>query len=202
MKSVATGLLLAVLVCAPAGGQDDLTIKEETPYFPLKKNATWTYKVQGNKTFVTKVLGFEKIGSDVCAKLETRREKDNELVATEAFTVRTDGVYRRSFAGKVVEPGLRILALPVKANDTWKFDSKIGEEKVEGSFKVEEVKSLKVLGKTYDDVVSVTSKGFKSDNQDVIITYYFAKNYGLVRQVVEIAGSKTELELEKYEEKK
>lgn len=196
MKSFVYGV--AFLLAGTAFAQDKPKLEKKTSYFPLDEGSSWTYTVQG-KTVVTKVVGFEKVGEDVCAKLETRNGKD--LVATEYFTVKDDGVYRCQFADKKVTPPVAILKLPVKNNDTWKFKSKVGDQETEGGFTVGESKGLKIGKMTYD-AITVTSKDLKIDNQPVTTTYYFADKVGLVKQVVDIAGSKVELELEKFEEKK
>jgi hypothetical protein len=214
MKLSVQHLLLACLLAvAPARGQEKLEIKESTEYFPLKQGNTWTYDVQG-KEYVTKVTGFEKVGEEVGARLETRRGSD--LVASEVVTVRKadedaskeGGVFRLEFAGKKVDPALLFLKLPVKKDDTWKFDSKVGDEKSKGAFTLTEEKGLKV-GDTNYDTIKVTSKdmtipvpGSTTQTQPVSITYYFAEKVGPVKQVVEIGGVTVTAELKKFEEGK
>jgi hypothetical protein len=198
MKLVTTGVLLAVLLGNPARGDDKDPSKGGAEYFPVHENSVWTYKAQG-KTFTTRVVSVEKAEDEVRVKLETRRDKD--LVATETYGVSKEGVFRRRFADKDIKPPLQLLRFPLKANDSWPFDSKVADQDTKGSFKVEEAKGIKVPAGSYD-TYSVTSKNLTIDSQPVVVTYYFAKGVGLVKQVVDIGGSKTELELEKYEEGK
>lgn len=203
MKVALQCLLLAGLLAGPAHGQEKP--KEENPYFPLKEGAVWSYKTSAGQKVTVKVAGFEKKGEDVCAKLEWRRGTD--LVSTEFIAVRKDGVYRTEFAGGKVDPALPFLksqgdaTRAPKPGENWTFKSKIdGKDEVTGSFVTGEAKGVKVPSGTYD-TVTVTSKELKIDNQAVVITYYFAPKVGLVKQIVDIGGTKTELELEKYEEK-
>ena len=49
---------------------------------------------------------------------------------------------------------------------------------------------------------SVSSEGLSIDNQKVAITYDFAAKVGMIRQVVDIGGTKVTIELEKFEEPK
>ena len=200
MKRLAYCLLLLIVPAISA--QDKLTIKEETPYFPLKEGATWTHTFQ-DKKFVTKVAGLEKSGEDVCARLETRRDKD--LVSTELVTVRKDGVYRVEFGGKKFSPAVRFLVLPVKKDESWKIDSKIGggaqesQAEIKATFKTGESKSIKVKGTTYE-AIRVTGE-MKIDGQNTTVTYYFAEKIGMVKQIIDIGTTKVELDLEKYESK-
>jgi hypothetical protein len=215
MKVASLGLLLALL--APAAWAQDpskLTITESTPYFPLTAGNTWTYKVTGGKEggpVEVKVAGFEKVKTregdkdieEVCARLETRRDKD--LVATELYTVRKDGVFRVAYANMKLNPPVCVIKIPIKKGDGWDFKSKVGEgdkaPEVEGRFELGEHKGLKIGEKTYD-TITVTSKTLKIDNQELTTTYYFAEKIGMIKQEVEISGKKVTLELDKFDEGK
>ncbi len=194
MKTVAyrMGLLAGLLIVSAAPAEDK--IKEETPYFPLKEGSVWTYSSQG-KTFVTKLTGTEKSGEEMGARLETRRGSD--LVSTELVTVRKDGVYRLEFAGKKFTPPVCFLRLPVKNNDTWKFESKVGEQETKSTFKFGEAKGVKVKFGTFDTIT--VSGDLKADGQGVSVTYYFAKDVGMVKQTIVIGTTTVDLELDKYE---
>jgi len=194
MKKFAFCLFLLIVPAISA--QEKLTIKEETAYFPLKEGSSWTYSYR-DKKFVTKVAGFEKSGDDVCARLETRRDKD--LVSTELVTVRKDGVYRVEFSGKKFTPPVRFLMLPVKKDESWKIESKVGEQDIKGGFKFGESKSIMVKGTTYDTISVIGD--LKVDGQNTSVTYYFAEKVGMVKQTIDIGGTKVELELDKPESK-
>jgi hypothetical protein len=175
--------------------------KHSTEYFPLKKGAAWTYR-RADKTVTVRVADFEKVGDDVCARLEYLTS-DNKVTATEAVTVRADGVYRVKADGSMVNPPICFLKLPLKNGQNWKIDSKIASQDVKGGFVEGTEKGVKVPAGTYDTVtVTTTADTQKIDDQTVTITYYFASKVGLVKRVVEIGGARTILELEKYEESK
>jgi hypothetical protein len=195
-------LLVALLLAAAAPAQDP-------SYFPLKEGHTWTYRVIGGKEskapVVMKVAGFEKVGDDRCARLEMRRDKD--LITTELFTVRKDGVYRVEFGGTRITPPVCLLKLPLKSGENWKVDSKIGERDFKAVF-VAGTEKLKLTadvgGKKTEisDTVTVTIKDLKVEGQALTTTYYFAEKIGMVKQVVDVGGTRIELELEKFEEGK
>src|SRR5262245_48210247 len=118
------GVFLAVTLALGAGaarGQEKL--KSTSDYFPLQEGNTWKYK-SGNDEYETKVTGYEKIGDDMCAKLETRC--NGKVVATEHLAVRAgsgdpkdDGVYRCAFNGNAPSQPFRILKVPPARDDTW-----------------------------------------------------------------------------------
>jgi hypothetical protein len=178
-----------------------------TDYYPLKEGMTWTYKADG-KTITVTVAGSEKKGKQPvsCYRLETREKKGDksELIATEYVAVKEDGVYRYAFEGTDADPPLRFLKLPVdSANKKWTFESKVGGSDVKGSFtQAKETKPVNVPAnkKPYEDVYSVTSEGLSIDNQKVSIIYYFAAKVGMIKQEVEVGGTKVTIELEKVEE--
>ncbi|MBI1915230.1 MAG: hypothetical protein HYS12_10905 [Planctomycetes bacterium] len=180
-----------------------------TDYYPLKEGMTWNYKANDKKVTVS-VAGFDKKGDPAvsCARLVTSERKPagekNELIATEYVAVKEDGVYRYAFEGTEAKPPLRFLKLPVdSANKKWSFESKVGSADVKGTFTLAKEKNpVKVPAGEYKDVVSVTSEGLEIDKQKVAITYYFAAKVGMIRQVVDIGGTKVTIELEGFEEKK
>src|SRR5262245_14175304 len=71
-------VLGAALLAAPVSAQDEAMSSD---FYPLRKGTTWTYKVSTGTTLVTQVTAHEKVGKDVCAKLETKL--NGETVATE-----------------------------------------------------------------------------------------------------------------------
>src|SRR5262245_66605946 len=46
----------------------------ESPYFPLKKDALWIYKV-GNQDRYEKVAGFKKVGETLCDQIDVQIKK-------------------------------------------------------------------------------------------------------------------------------
>jgi hypothetical protein len=191
--------------------KDKLELKVKTPYFPLREGSTWYYKISSGGSYTVKMTGLEKSGDEACAKLETRQgdKADGKLLATELVTVKADGVYRCGFAGSPATPPLLFLKLDpkdpgktTKSGAKWTFKSEIAKQDVAGSFKLEETKDLTVGKTAYKNVVKVTSEGVAIDGQPVVITYYFAKGVGMIKQEVNVGGDTTTTELEKYTEAK
>ncbi len=187
----------------------DPTKEATTEYYPLKEGMTWTYKAN-DKTLTVSVAGFDKKGDPAvsCARLETRERRPagetNNPLATEHVAVKADGVYRYAFEGTDAKPPLRFLLLPVDSPEKrWSFDSKVGSADVKGSFTLAKEKNpVKVLATEYKDVVTVTSEGLEIEKQKVAITYYFAAKVGMIKQVVDVGGTKVTIELESFQEKK
>jgi hypothetical protein len=88
--------------------------------------------------------------------------------------------------------------LPPKKDQSWNVDSKAGGASIKGTFKDAGEEDVKVPAGSYKAVV-VASQDLEANGVKMSITYYFAKDVGMVKQVVEIAGQKVIVELEKYE---
>src|SRR5947209_10767141 len=125
---------------------------KDSPYYPLKKDTTWTYKVMGN-SIVMKVTGSDKDGT----KVETI--VNGKAIASEHIIVKDDGVYRTQINGQKPDAPVRFLKLPPKAGESWEVDTKIQGQAIKGKFETsnEEVtvtagkyKTLKVEGKDFD----------------------------------------------------
>ncbi len=171
---------------APAGGNE---------YYPLKDKSKWTYKT-GDQTVEVEVVGTDKDGT----KLDTK--VNGKTVASEVISVKADGVYRVAVKGDKIDPPIKILALPVKKDDAWKVDSKVGSQAVKGEFKVKgDAEKVKVPAGEFD-AVFVDGADFDIAGTKTAIRYYFAKGKGVVKLVYEIQGTKSELELKEFAEGK
>jgi hypothetical protein len=170
-----------------------------TDYFPLKAKSSWVYKVS-DKTVEVKVAGTEKFNNEDCTKLETY--VDGKVQASELVVVKADGVYRVKVKDDKVEPAVKILKLPVKKDDSWDVDFKIGSSTVKGKFKVTEDKvKVKTEAGEFEAVVvdgpELDIAGTKSK-----VKYWFVAGKGIVKLEYEIQGNKAELELKTYTEPK
>ena len=125
---------LAVALAWTAAAAEDFT---DSAYYPMQVGATWNYKA-GDSKFTVKVASHEKIGTTMCARLETAQ--DGKVVGSEDVFAKEDGVYRLALDGKVIEPAVRLLKLPPKPGDFWtvdsKAESKTGTERLQGTFKI------------------------------------------------------------------
>ena len=189
-------LPLAVLAVLAAGGlvpAQDAALT--TPYFPLEVGSVWHYKC-GENRFQLKVVKFEDVGKTKCAKVELF--VNNKSEAAEHIAVTKEGVLRFSFDGKKAEPPILFLELPVKADKVWKVESKVDGQPLKGGFKSGVEDNVKVPAGIYK-TVTVTGVDLEANFVKLGLTYYFAENVGMVKQVIEISGQKIVIELEKYE---
>lgn len=195
MKRLTLGLFL-LLLAADVRAQDKLA---ETYYYPLRVGTAWHYKA-GEVKITVRVAKHEKVGDVLCARLETTR--DGKVVGSEHLSVTSDGVYRHDLtqtdaSGKSVthtpKPPIRVLQLPPKKGDTWKVDTNIAR----GSFTVEE-REAKVPAGTYK-CLCVLSKDLEVNGFKPSITSYYAKDVGMVKQVIQEGSSTSEIVLEKFE---
>lgn len=182
-------LLLAGLVAAA----DE---KNSTPYFPLAVGTTWSYRA-GDSQFQVKVAEIKTVGAAQRARLDLI--VNNKVVSHEHVGVTKDAVVRYTFEGKEARPPIEFLKLPPKSGATWKVDAKILPEgqTLKGLFKAGE-EEVKVPAGTYK-AVTVTGQDLEANGVKLGLTYYFAEKVGMVKQVIDLAGQKVIIELEKYE---
>ena len=190
-------LSFAALVIFAAGGfapaAEEAAVT--TPYFPVAVGSKWSYKC-GETHFQLKVVKFEKVGATDCARVELFVNDKSQ--AAEHIAVTKDGVLRFSFDGKKAEPPIPFLEIPVKAGKTWKVESKVDGQPLKGSFTSGEEPNVKVPAGTYK-TATVTGTDLEANGVKLTLKYYFAENVGMVKQVIDIAGQKIVIELEKYE---
>lgn len=202
MKRLVRLLLICPWMLAGTLGlsaEDKLT---ETPYYPLQVGTTWHYR-SGEGKFSIQVAKHEKVGDTLCARLEVKR--DGKVVAWQHLAVTSDGVYRHDLtetsSGKEVtqtpKPPILVLKLPPKKGDRWKVDSKAGSDVFRGAFKIDE-EEVKVPAGTYK-AIRVSSQDLEVKGLKPTITTYYAKDVGMVKQVIKEGSATAEIELEKFE---
>jgi hypothetical protein len=180
--------LFGLLVVCSLSAQEGSAVKESS-FYPLKKDNTWTYKVQSNKIEmkVTDVKGGE-------AKIETI--VNGKSVASEMIQVKDDGIYRTAINGQKPDKPVKILQLPPKPNDSWEVDSKIQNQTIKGKFVVGEEK-IKAAGKDWSAIV-VKGENFSIAGMDTKVTYWFVDGVGIAKLAFELGGMKADLELEEF----
>lgn len=192
------GVLLAQPKDAPADG-----------YFPLKIKSKWTYKIGDNDVTVS-VVKVDKVGTEDHYQVDTfvgKEAKPGEAKTSEWYVVRPDGVYRTRVKDDKLDPYVKVLPLPVKKDTAWDINSKLGTQTIKGTLKVKEEKvKVKVKGAAGDveyDAVLVEGDGVDVAGAKTAIRVWFAKNHGIVKEELSVAGDeKRVLELFKYEEGK
>jgi hypothetical protein len=193
-------LALPLLLAFSSSGRTADDKAPETPYFPLKVGDSWTYKM-GDTRYTRKVAKFEDVDKQPCALIQTM--VGNRMASSERVAVKADGVYRYTSDDNKdtkYDPPLCFLKLPVKTGESWKVESSVaGAGKVVGTFKTGEVAELKVGDKKYEKVVTVSSDDYDAGGTKIKLTYYFAKDVGIVKQTVSVEGQEVVMELEKFE---
>jgi hypothetical protein len=191
---------LAALVLAVPSGQGQQ--KGFASYFPLKLGSKWIYKSGEEKVIVEvakaetlEILRDKKKGKEKVPGVTLKiTSAGREL--TEQVAVLDDGVYRFSVAGKEITPPLCILKFPVKKGDTWPVDSVCNEQPIKGAFTCDVVDDITVPA--FKNPFQAVRTSFKDPKMS--FEYYFAPEYGIVKQHIKIAGLEVKLELEKYVE--
>src|SRR5262245_22961968 len=189
MKRLVLGsaTFLALAVTCTLSAQDTA---KDSPYYPLKKDSTWTYKVMGN-LIIMKVSGTDKEGT----KVETI--VNNKAIASEHIVVKEDGVYRVMINGAKPEAPVKFLQLPPKGGQSWDVNTKIQGQAIQGKFTTTEEEVTVPAGKF--KTIKVEGKDFDIAGMKTNITYWFAENTGIVKLSFSLGGTDATLELEKYE---
>lgn len=172
------------LVLAGSSGSSAQEVAPSSEFFPTAVGTQWVYR-SGVVEVIEKVTAHEKIGNDVCARVDTIL--NGKPISFEHITVRPDGVYRVAVAGQPIEPAFRFLKLPPKLDDTWTVKSKLMGQPIECSFKTGQA-SVEVPAGKYPTLTAAASQ-FKVGENDVAFTYYFAKGIGKVKQVTRFGGA-------------
>jgi hypothetical protein len=187
-------LTVGALVILFAGAVLAQAPKDADGYFPTKPNTTWKYKA-GDQVVEVKVADKTvKFNNEDCVKLETW--VGGKEVASELYAVRADGVYRVKVKDDKIDPAIKVLQLPIKKGDAWKFNSKVGTQTVSGEFKVREDKEkIKIGDKEYSDTVAVEGMELDVAGTKTNVKLWFAKDKGIVKLNYKIADAETTLEM-------
>jgi hypothetical protein len=169
----------------------------DSPWYPLQMGDSWTYKA-GDGKFTLKVVDTNaKVDKDTCVKVVMT--SDGKELATEHVAVKDDGVYRYSFGDKKADKPVLFFKLPPKKDATWEVDTKALGETIKGTFKIGEVKELKVPAGTYTNVITSSCEDLDAAGIKMNVTFYFAEKVGLIKQVIKYGTTEIVVELEKYE---
>ncbi len=199
MKRLVGGVLGGVLLLVMAGSLAAEDKLAETPYYPLHVGTTWHYKA-GDGKFTVRVAKHEKVGETLCARLDVTR--DGKTVGSQHLAVTAEGVYCHDQttarnATQAPKPPILVLKLPPKKGEGWKVDSKGDGKTFRGAFQIGE-EEIKVPAGTYK-AIRVTSQELEVNGLKPVITTYYARNVGMVKQVIQESNITLEIELEKFE---
>jgi hypothetical protein len=168
-------------------------------YYPLKPKTKWVYKV-GDQTVEVEVAGTEKVGNEEATKVVTK--VNGKEVASELYQAKPDGIYRLKVKDEKIEPAVKVLALPVKKDNAWKIDSKVGSQTVKGEFKVKNDKEEVTVPAGKFEAVLVEGTDLDVAGTKTTVRQWFAKDKGIVKLEYVIQGTQSLLELKEYTEGK
>jgi hypothetical protein len=180
---------LSLLATGSAPGQGPVP---PSPYYPLQVGNTWHYQA-GSQKMVVKVAAHEKVGEVLCARVEATQEGSKSV---EFISMQTDGLFRYKTKDKEIKPPLCFFKLPPQKGADWAVDSEIDGAKIKGKFTTDEEEVMVPAGKY--KTFKVTSKDFTIGSRALSLTYWFAKDVGVVKYRLEVAGVEVVLELEKF----
>jgi hypothetical protein len=191
----------AVLPIAPSLGQERKGADYSSEYFPLKVGASAVFiggdgKDRSSVTVVKAEPIRWKQSKDryewVTGYALKTTSGDKALI--EDVFVTPDGVYRRSAAGKEINPPIKILKLPPAAGDSWPIDSESETVRLVGTFAVEKA-TIDLPGRGETETFLVTANDFYAGKEKIESKTWFAKNLGIVKQWVKVSKFDLNLEL-------
>jgi hypothetical protein len=159
--------------------------KSTTDLFPIKPGTKWTYKT-GDQVVEVKVSDKTvKFNNEDCVQLET--SVSGKVVANELYSIKPDGVYRVKVKDDKIDPGIKVLPLPIKSGESWKFNSKVGTQTVTGEFKIKgDKEKIKVPAGEFE---SVLVEGVELDvaGAKTTVRLWFVKDKGIVKLYYKIS---------------
>jgi hypothetical protein len=189
--SMPTLLVVSFVFAASVRSDDEI---RECSLYPLRVGAEWVYTA-GQAEMIQRVSAHEEIGGEMCARLETSINGQTEF---EHLTVREDGVYRVTYAGLIIEPAICVLKWPAEEGDEWAIDSSVQGLALSGSTTLTFGKVDVPAGEfetVHVDSEAVTIVAPDGTTSAMTVSLDYAEGVGLVRQVFQIDGNETTLEL-------
>ncbi|MCA9081873.1 MAG: hypothetical protein KDA58_15035 [Planctomycetaceae bacterium] len=173
---------VVAVVCASTAAAQEVA---SSTFYPTAIGTQWVYSA-GPVEILERVVAYEKIGEDWCARIET--VFNGKPISHEHIAIRPDGIYRVAVAGQQVQPAFRLVKLPPRDKEQWAIASKLGEQMIAGTFTLGESQVETPAGKYR--TLTATGTGFKIGEAEIEFVYHFAPGVGKVMQVTKIAGQK------------
>jgi hypothetical protein len=190
----------ALVLCVAFVAAGERPARTKPNYYPIEPGNQWTFRLEANGkevTLVNRIAKIETINGTAMGRLEATI--DGKIVATEHLEQNAKGVFRHRNNGQEVEPALMLLRYPLKADDKWEGELKVGDEKAKYTADTAEEEVTVAAGKFKTKRVAIK---LNQDGKTVDTTYWFANNVGIVKQTVDVGGLSVVVELQKFEKKK
>jgi hypothetical protein len=203
MRSLLPLVLVVIVPVAVAAHRQDRPPSSDRQvranYYPLKVGSKWTYRFeaagQPAETCTVKAAKIEKFDGVELFRMEI--EKKGALLGTEHLLSNERGVFRYRANDIAPSKPICLIKYPVTSGDTWRDEVEVLGNKMVMSFKVDKEVELQVpAGKFKTVPVFVTCE---IAGVTFTTTYWFAADVGVVKQAIDLAGTTTLMELEKYE---
>jgi hypothetical protein len=168
-------------------------------YYPLKEGNKWYYRMAaGENTFqvITQLTKVEN--SSVKGMFRLEMSIDGKVLASEDLTVDKTGVLRHALNDTQIPTPVTVIRFPVKDGDTWEQTIAADGDEMKLKGKVIGEEAIEVpAGKFKALRVQIEASGDQSET--LTVTYWFARNTGIVKQTLEVGDEQIVFELEKYE---
>ena len=194
--------LFALLVAAPGLTAEDRKDETKLDLFPLALGTKWEYviTVNGeNKELLQEIIKVAP-GKKGERDIVTVESKVAGQTITEEVSADEKAVYRHSMQGMKLDKPLPFIRYPFTAGGQWKSAIKIvtddGTSEADAAFdagKPEEVKVAAGKYTAYPIILEMEVAGKK-----VISKNWYADGVGIVKQDVDLAGTKVKMELKKF----
>ncbi|MCS7167662.1 MAG: hypothetical protein RMI91_01405 [Gemmatales bacterium] len=167
-------------------------------YYPLVVGTRWDYRIVFDgevKGSISEVVAEQETINNV-RLLRLEAHVKGTVVATEHLRATPQGVYRHRVQGAESKSPVLVLRYPVKAGDSWKIATQVGQQRIEGKVTTR-LDEVEVPAGKFKAIV--TEGDFEVDGKPLKVTTWFAEGVGVVKEITElIPGIATTIELEKF----
>ncbi len=181
---------------------------EEAPSLqPIKIGTIWHYQAVDQKEkqdFWIKAAKEEKIGDQLCIKLEGIMETENEkkvkvkeIVSTEHIAIKSDGIYRYALTDNKITPPLCICKLPPKNGNKWSQSFTIEDKKGSADY-TQTLEEVIVKAGKYTNAVKV-GVNIEENSAKTTLNVWYAPGVGIVKQIFSSGKETFSLELQDVE---
>jgi hypothetical protein len=177
--------LLAIPLCLAA---------QEAEFIPLKAGASWSYRTSTGQTLEVRVRGTSAVGSQACTLLETavgpQVTQEHVAVTREGFTAFK---VENAFGSLEYPTPILRARLPFKAGDAWTVRLQEGAQVNEYQYRTEGSEQVTVPAGTFE--AWKVSGSLRGPPGPAVMTIWYGKGIGLVKQVYDVNGQAMTAEL-------
>ncbi|HEX7897159.1 MAG TPA: hypothetical protein VF950_05340, partial [Planctomycetota bacterium] len=163
---------------------------QDADYFPLPPGASWSYKMSSGQSFEMRIVGSSKVGSQACVVIENvlgpQTTREHVAVTREGLTAFK---VENAFGAFEYSTPIVRAKLPFKKGDAWQIQLKEGNQLNTYHYRAEGEEPVTVPAGVFDAWKVSTTLG------PAVMSNWFAKGVGLVKQVYEVNGQAMTAEL-------